>query len=67
MSADLIHFFFIIEIYTDRLDVTHCQEAVDIIMDATLNPNKARPAGELFVGAVAQQLVFKILKNLTSH
>ena len=55
VSADLMHLFFIIDIYTDRLDVTLSREAVDIIMNAVLHPNKARPTGELFIGVIAQQ------------
>ena len=55
VSGDLMAFFVIIDAYTDSLDVTLCREAVDIIVDAILNPNKARPTGELFIGTVTQQ------------
>ena len=55
VAADLMNLYYIIEVYTDPLDVTLSREAVDIIMDAIRNPNKARPTGELFIGTVAQQ------------
>ena len=59
MSADLVYLFYIVELYTDPLDVTPSREIVDIVADAILNPNKTRPTGELFIGTIAQQSVFK--------
>ena len=59
VSADLVYLFYIVELYTDPLDVTPSREIVDIVADAILNPNKTRPTGELFIGTIAQQSVFK--------
>ena len=57
-----MHLFAIVlvETYADFHDVT---QAAVIIADALRNPNKARPTGELFVGTVAQQWVFKKKKS----
>ena len=55
VSADLMFLSAIIETYTDPLDATLSREAVDLITDALLNPNEARPAGELFISTMVQQ------------
>ena len=55
VSADLMYFYYLIDTYTDPLDETLSRNTVDIIADAILNPNKACPIGELFIGTVAQQ------------
>ena len=55
MSSDLMCLFFTIDIFTDPLDVTLAREFVDTIIDVILNPTKARPIGELFIGTMVQQ------------
>ena len=55
VSSDLMCLFFTIDIFTDPLDVTLAREFVDTIIDVILNPTKARPIGELFIGTMVQQ------------
>ena len=55
VSADLMCFFAILDAYTEPLDVTVSREVANIVVDTLLNPNKARPTGERFIGTVAQQ------------
>ena len=56
-STDLIHFIFVYDEYTDKMNKADAQTIADICMDAMRNPSTPRPSGEHLLGEMARQYV----------
>ncbi len=55
IACDLLHLLFLIDDYTDEMDVTDVRAVCDASWSAMLNPNIPRPKGETIMGEVRQQ------------
>lgn len=55
IACDLLHLFFLIDDYTDEMDVKDVRTVCDASWSAVLDPDVPRPKGETIVGEVTQQ------------
>ena len=61
-SSDLMHFFFVYDEYTDRMDYEGASAMADVVKSAFHAPYKPRDVNEHFIGEMARQLViFSVL------
>ncbi|KAH9477371.1 Delta(6)-protoilludene synthase [Psilocybe cubensis] len=54
-ACDLMHTFFTLDEHTDPLNTEETKVHCEATMDAILNPDKPRPAGEPIIGEIARQ------------
>ena len=55
--CDLMHTFFVLDEYTDKMDGSKTKELCDASMDAILHPDMPRPEGENVIGEISRQCV----------
>ena len=54
-GCDLMHAFFVIDAYTDKMDTSNARDVCNAAIDAISYPEKLRPEGENIVGEICRQ------------
>ncbi|KAK7041639.1 hypothetical protein VNI00_009244 [Paramarasmius palmivorus] len=65
VGCDMMNFVFIIDEYSDVVDVNGARFYADIVMDAIRSPHKPRPAGEWVGGEIARQFWENAVRTAT--
>ncbi|KAI0125634.1 terpenoid synthase [Xylariales sp. AK1849] len=64
-ASDVMNLFFIFDEHSDKSEPADVWKQVDILMDALLNPESPRPAGEWVGGEIARQFWIQATKIST--